>query len=119
MREVYEPDAYFEKLEELYLRDNFQVGAGRARFWSDHLWTRIKGQARHLAMSAYLFWQLMRGVPDINLRRQYRRRIWRLLRARQDPVVLFVYLIKCAAHYHHYTMAMQMAQRQIRVVNSF
>jgi len=119
MQDVYEPEAYFEKLEDLFLRDNFPVGPGRARYWRDHLWTRLKGQARHLAMSAFLYWQLMRGVPDASLRRQYRRRIWRLLRVRKDPVVLFVYLIKCAAHYHHYTMATRMAQRETQVVNSF
>jgi hypothetical protein len=119
MQEVYEPDAYFEKLEALYLRSNFQVGSGRAHYWREHLWTRIKGQVRHLTMSVYLFWQLMRGVPDVNLRRQYRRRIVRLLRVRKDPVVLFVYLLKCVAHYHHYTMSVRMAQRPTQVVNSF
>jgi len=58
-------------------------------------------------------------VPDATLRREYRRRIVRLLKVRRDPVVLFVYLIKCAAHYHHYTMATQMARRETQVVNSF
>jgi hypothetical protein len=119
MQELYEPDAYFERLEDLYLRDNFQFGAGRTRYWRAHPWSRIKGLTRHAAAAAYLYWRLMRGVPDAELRRHYRRRIARLLKVRRDPVVLFVYLIKCLAHYHHYTMATQMAQRQAQLVNSF
>lgn len=119
MQELYDPDAYFQRLEDLYLRGGFSVGAGRARYWQRHFWLRLKGQARHLAWSAYLFWRLMQGVPDAALRRQYRHRLWRLLKVRRDPVMLFVYLVKCAVHYHHYTMATQMAARQTPVVNSF
>ncbi|MGE5192289.1 MAG: radical SAM protein [Deltaproteobacteria bacterium] len=119
MRDVYEPEAYFERLEELYLRDNFQFGTGRARYWRTHWWSSLKGLAHHLAASAFLYWRLMHAVPDARLRREYRRRITRLLKVRKDPVVLFVYLIKCLAHYHHYTMATQMAQRQAHLVNSF
>jgi hypothetical protein len=119
MQDLYDPDAYFERLEDLYLRDNFQVGPGRARYWREHPWSHIKGQTRHLAISAYLYFRLMYVVPDATLRREYRRRIVRLLKVRRDPVVLFVYLIKCAAHHHHYTMATQMARRETQVVNSF
>jgi radical SAM superfamily enzyme YgiQ (UPF0313 family) len=119
MQDLYDPGAYFERLEDLYLRDNFQVGPGRARYWREHRWSHIKGQTRHLAISAYLYFRLMYVVPDATLRREYRRRIVRLLKVRRDPVVLFVYLIKCAAHYHHYTMATQMARRETQVVNSF
>jgi len=119
MQEVYDPDNYFARLEDLYLRDNFRFGTGRARYWRKHPWMGFKGLARHVAASAYLYWRLMRGVPDADLRRQYRRRIWRMLKVRRDPVVLFVYLIKCAAHYHHYTMATRMGQRQTELVNSF
>ena len=41
------------------------------------------------------------------------------MKARRDPAVLFVYLVKCAMHYHHYTMARQMSERETHVVNSF
>ena len=44
--------------------------------------------------SALIYWQLMQGVPEVALRREYRRRIARFLRTRRDPVVLFVYLLE-------------------------
>jgi radical SAM superfamily enzyme YgiQ (UPF0313 family) len=119
MQDVYEPGAFFERLEELFLRDNIPVAAAMTRYWRAHFWSRTKGYLRNYLRSAFLYWRLMHGVPDAALRRQYRRRIVRLLKVRQDPVVLFSYLIKCAVHYHHYTMATQMAQRQSQIVNSF
>jgi len=61
----------------------------------------------------------MRGVPEAALRREYRRRVAGLLRKRRDPVVLFVYLIKCAIHYHLHVMVQNMSVNERRVVNTF
>jgi hypothetical protein len=61
----------------------------------------------------------MRSIPEAHLRNEYRRRLGRLLRRRREPAVLFSYMIKCAMHYHHYTMARQMLAEESRIVNSF
>ncbi len=61
----------------------------------------------------------MRRVTDTGLRDEYRRRMRRLMRARRDPAVWFVYLIKCAMHYHHYTMTREMTETPAALVNSF
>jgi len=66
-----------------------------------------------------MYLQLMRGVPEAHLREEYRRRIRNLLRTRRDPVVLSVYLIKCAIHYHVHTMVENMNNCQNRIVNTF
>ena len=72
-----------------------------------------------LARAAVLYARLMRAVPEPGLRREYRRRLARLLKVRREPAVLVVYLLKCAMHYHHYTLARQMASGSVPVVNSF
>ena len=36
MDALYEPDAYFGRLEELYLREKIQFCEGRARYWRRH-----------------------------------------------------------------------------------
>jgi radical SAM superfamily enzyme YgiQ (UPF0313 family) len=118
MRDLYEPEAYFKRLEDLYLRDHFVFGQTRAKYWRKHPWTHFKSMAGDVVRSAYLYWQLMRSVPEAELRREYRRRIGRLLKVRREPEVLFIYVIKCAMHYHHYTMARQMGQGERAVVNS-
>ena len=48
-----------------------------------------------------------------------RRRFWRLLWRRPDPNLAVMFLLKCAMHYHQYTMARQMAAGRTAVVNSF
>ena len=60
----------------------------------------------------------MRNVPDPELRRIYRRRMTTMLRHRPDPNLLFIWVVKCAPHYHHYTLSHQMV-RQRRPVNTY
>jgi radical SAM superfamily enzyme YgiQ (UPF0313 family) len=119
MRDVYDPGEYFERLDGLYLEDKFEMGPGRARWWRKHPWWRFRGLLRHIVASTVLYCRLMQNVPDVQLRNEYRRRIWRLLRVRRDTGVLFVYLLKVLAHYHHYTMATRMAEHESQLVNSF
>jgi radical SAM superfamily enzyme YgiQ (UPF0313 family) len=119
MRELYAPTAYFDRLDELFVRGNFRFSQTRAAYWRRRPWLRLKGNATHLARSALIYWQLMQGVPEVELRREYRRRIAGFLRTRRDPVALFVYLLKCVIHYHVHTMVQNMDVRQHRIVNSF
>ncbi|HVW36758.1 MAG TPA: radical SAM protein [Pirellulales bacterium] len=119
MQELYEPAAYFERLEQLYLRDRFQYGQARRKYWREHRWPWLKAQAKSLARSAYVYARLMHDVRDADLRREYRRRLVRLLKTRREAESLFIYLIKCAMHYHHYTMTRQMVGGQRPLVNTF
>jgi hypothetical protein len=62
----------------------------------------------------------MRQVADPALRRRYRREVGDQLRRRRDPGHLLGYIIRCALHYHHYTLASQLArQDESMFVNSF
>jgi radical SAM superfamily enzyme YgiQ (UPF0313 family) len=119
LRELYDPEAYFRRVEALFLQSKFQFGPGRARYWRRHPWHRVKAQTGNLIRFAVLYTRLMRRIPDKSLWREYRRRIGRLLKLRHDPAVLLMYIVKCAMHYHHHTMAEQMASGQASIVNSF
>ena len=44
LRELYEPDAYFERLESLFFDKNFRYGTARSRYWRKRPWTRLKAQ---------------------------------------------------------------------------
>jgi radical SAM superfamily enzyme YgiQ (UPF0313 family) len=116
---MYAPEAFFDRAEQLYLRDRFQFAQTRRAWWRRHPWAWLKDETIYVARSAVLYWRLVHRIPEHALRDEYRRRVGRLLRARPDALVLFVYLIKCAMHYHHYTMARQMADRKTQLVNSF
>ena len=58
-------------------------------------------------------------VPDGSLRREYRRRIGRLLRVRREPATLWIYVVKCAMHYHAFTMARRMDCGRTPIYNTF
>jgi radical SAM superfamily enzyme YgiQ (UPF0313 family) len=119
MRDLYEPNAYFERFESLYLTGGFTCGRPRSRYWQRHPWARLKARAVEIARCAVLCWRLSRRISQPQLRREYRRRLWRLLRTRADPSILFIFLLKCAVHYHHYLMAEQMAQGKTPPLNPF
>jgi radical SAM superfamily enzyme YgiQ (UPF0313 family) len=116
---LYQPAAYFGRLEALYLKGRLAYGKGLARHWRRHPWRWLADQARNAVAAAALFGRLIREVPEAGLRREYSRRVWRLLRARPNPAVVLDYLVKCAMHYHHHTLAGQMASGRSRVCNSF
>jgi radical SAM superfamily enzyme YgiQ (UPF0313 family) len=119
LNDLYEPQAYFERLDDLFLRQRFAYGQGRARWWRRHPWNRLRTELRNLSWALGLFVRLMRGIPDPALRREYRKRVAGLLRVRREPGVLLLYLVKCAMHYHSYTMAREMASGERALVNSF
>jgi len=58
-------------------------------------------------------------VPEAELRAEYRTGLRRLLKVQRDPAMIFGYLLACCMHYHHWTMARQMATGEIPVVNTF
>jgi hypothetical protein len=106
-------------VDDLYLRQRMPYGRGRARYWRHHPWQWLKAQAANWLWAGVLLARLMSSVPDPALRREYRRRVWGVLKARRDPAVLVYYLLKCAMHYHAQKMARRMADRPNALVNSF
>jgi radical SAM superfamily enzyme YgiQ (UPF0313 family) len=118
MREVYEPEAYFERLDELFLRQRIPFNQAVRKYWRRHPWHWLKCQARNAVTAGVLYRRLMHGVPEARLRQEYKRRIRRLLRSRPQPNLLIFYIFKCFLHYHQYTMARQMALGKTRMYNS-
>ena len=64
------------------------------------LWRRLGRGARLLVECGVLFARLMRHVREPELRREYRKRLLRLIRSRPNVGLLHYYLVKCAMHYH-------------------
>jgi radical SAM superfamily enzyme YgiQ (UPF0313 family) len=118
MGELYNPDFYFERLENLFLAREFDWGRARNAYWRKHPWKKWKSQSVDAVLAAGLFLRLMKNIPDPELRRIYRRRMTTMALRRPDPSLLFICVIKCAMHYHHYTMSRQMAE-QHKLVNTF
>src|SRR3984957_19830398 len=118
MQELYDPDFYFERLENLFLTRKFDWARTRNAYWRKHPWRKLKSQSVDAVLATGLFLRLMKNVPDPGVRRTYRRRMATMVRRRFDPSLLFICVIKCAMHYPHYTMSRQMADEH-RLVNTF
>jgi len=118
MNDLYTPEAYFGRLDDLFINRDLRMGEGRYRYWKKHPWTHIKTQTIFGVQALGLFLRLMKGIPDAELKQEYRRRVWNMLKKRRDPGVALFYVIKCAMHYHANYMAKQMASGRA-VVNSY
>jgi radical SAM superfamily enzyme YgiQ (UPF0313 family) len=119
LNDLYEPAAFFGRVDDLYLTHKAPFFAAMRAYHRRNLWRRTSDLVKDMGKAVGLFARLMSRVPERSLRREYRRRLGRLLRERPEPLLIFLYTVKCAMHYHHFTMARQMARDRSALVNSF
>jgi radical SAM superfamily enzyme YgiQ (UPF0313 family) len=119
MRELYEPEAYFRRVNEFIAGAGYDVAPARGRYWRAHRWQGLKGKVREAARAAFVFVQLMRIVPDARLRKAYRQELASVLRRRPGVALVFGCLLKCVMHFHHHTMARDMDEGRTAVVNPY
>src|SRR3984885_4552477 len=108
MRDLYAPDAYFGRMDSLYLEGKPIPPSAHTRWLRRHPWRRIKAQAWTVLEVTYIIVGLMRGAPDPVLTRDYRRRLWAVIRRRPRLRLLRIYAVKCALHYHFDRLIAQM-----------
>jgi radical SAM superfamily enzyme YgiQ (UPF0313 family) len=120
LNDLYEPEEFFARVEDLFLRGRVPLQPTQTRYLRHrHPWRLLRLKVGDLVKAAAVYARLMWGVREARLRREYARRLARLLRVRRDPTLLLIYVIKFAMHYHHYRMARQMADDGAPVINSF
>jgi radical SAM superfamily enzyme YgiQ (UPF0313 family) len=111
--------SYFERLESLYLHGRLEFSRGANRYWRKHPLHSARAHGLMLAQALALLVRLTWKVGDRTLRREYLRRIWRLVKARPDPSILWISVVKSALHYHAHTMARQMSSGETPVFNTY
>jgi radical SAM superfamily enzyme YgiQ (UPF0313 family) len=117
--ELYAPDAYFHRMEDLLLRSRFPRNKFQRQRRFQSAWRRAQMRGLRWFLSPLLFGALMRRIPDPFLRREYRRRIGRFLLSRGGARWLLRYMFNCVVHYHAYTMGRVMASDSGSIRNSF
>ena len=118
MRDLYTPEAFFGRVDGFYLDGEATPNAGRRRYLRSHPWRCLRRNARSALETLGVFVHLMLLVPDAELRREYRRRLWIAMKRRPRLTVLRAYCIKCALHYHYSRLATQMRQPRLRACAS-
>jgi radical SAM superfamily enzyme YgiQ (UPF0313 family) len=114
MGDLYKPEAFFARADGFYLDDGVLPNSGRHRYLRRHPWHWLRRNTRAALETMGIFINLMRLVPDARLRREYRRRLWNVLRCRPRLTVLRAYCIKCALHYHYQRLSAQMLAERSR-----
>ncbi|MDB5311200.1 MAG: Fe-S oxidoreductase [Gemmataceae bacterium] len=117
MNDLYDPKAFFDRLDALYLDEKIPYCPARAEYRRRHIGEQIRSGVYDLARAAVLFARLMRSVKDPALRRVYRARVARVITARRDPGLMMYYLIKCCVHYHLYMLVRDLTAKGLGAVN--
>jgi radical SAM superfamily enzyme YgiQ (UPF0313 family) len=115
MQELYTTKAYFGRLDAMYLDSEPASPTGRTRYLRRRPWRRLKSVLWSAIEVTAVFILLMRGIPDATLRRDYRRRLWNVLRRRPRIALLRVYVIKCALHFHFDRLIAQMLAERAKL----
>ena len=108
MHDLYTPEAYFSRVDALYLDGELRPASGRVRYFRHRPWRRLRLNLWAAVEGVFVFFQLMRLVPDAGLRREYRRRLWNVVKRRPLIDLLRQYCVNCAMHYHCYRLVQQM-----------
>jgi radical SAM superfamily enzyme YgiQ (UPF0313 family) len=119
MDALYDPEAYFRRLEDLYLDGKLDPDSGIRPYWRRHPGAALRTKLLNVVTGGLLLGRLLWRLPDARLRREYLRRLGRLLRRRPRPSLLLAFAFKCVMHYHQHTMARQMASGQGPIRNTF
>jgi radical SAM superfamily enzyme YgiQ (UPF0313 family) len=107
VRELFRASDYFDRLDRLYLDGGLAAEQGRKDHLAKHPLRRLRVNAICLIHAVAILLSLMQHVREPELAREYRRRMWRALKRRRDPMVLRIYAVKCAFHYHMHLVSHQ------------
>ncbi|HEX2890411.1 B12-binding domain-containing radical SAM protein [Vineibacter terrae] len=119
MEALYETEAYFDRVDDLYLKARIRPEATRLRHLRRKPLKLLKLNLTWTLEAAAITWRLARRVPSRRLRNAYLRRMARVLRRRASPLILQIYAIKCAMHYHVDALIAEMKDGQRKTINSF
>jgi radical SAM superfamily enzyme YgiQ (UPF0313 family) len=119
MSDLYEPSAFFERVDELWLSGPVVAEPGWRRFAAAHRWARLTKQARSWLETGALTARMMLQIPDRGLRGFYLRRVVSALRQRPDGVLLRLYAIRCAMHFHLYLLTRQLQAKDRPLINTY
>lgn len=119
MADLYEPNPFFDRLDELWLNGPLVTEPGWRSFAEDHLWARIRKHTRSWLETTALTVRMMLQIGDHGLRRIYFDRIIAAMRRRPDGVLLRLYTIRCAMHFHFYQLAARLQSDDKPIINTY
>jgi radical SAM superfamily enzyme YgiQ (UPF0313 family) len=117
MADLYHPEAFFRRLDDLFLAGKLEIGRAWQRYAAQHPWER---STRHSLfwIQAFAMFARLSLVPERTLRRVYRRRFWHFVRTRRNAAAARTYAMRCAGHYHMHQLILTLQTQNQPVVNT-
>lgn len=109
MNALYEPQAFFERLEDLYLQAETIMSRRQALQRRSSTIGWISKNILAALQTLVLLHRFTKNLPDPNLARFYPTKMRRFAKTRPDPQFLLDILVISVNHYHVYRMARHMA----------
>jgi radical SAM superfamily enzyme YgiQ (UPF0313 family) len=119
MKDLYEPKAFFDRVDELWLNGPLVAEPGWRRFAATHPWARMRKHARSWIEACVLVARMMVLTGDHSLRKIYLRRVLGALRKRPDGVLLKLYAIRCATHFHFHQLTRHLRAHDGSLLNTY
>ena len=119
LSEIFEPDAYFNRLDDLYIRRRFYDNAESVRVPNIPRWLQVKYLIISLSFTTYLMAKLLLKINDWPLRRYYIKRLVGFIKSRPYPMRIFDYVMESVCHYHFYRFSQNMAKGRTGIINTY
>jgi len=119
MADLYEPDQFFDRVDELWVTGPVEAEPGWRRFAATRPWARLRKHTRSWLEAFALTASIMVQLRDRSLRKIYFRRFFAALRQRPDGILLRTYALKCALHCHFHQVAGELQAHDRALLNTF
>jgi radical SAM superfamily enzyme YgiQ (UPF0313 family) len=117
--EIYHPEAYFNRLNDLYVNRRFYQYAEDVRVPKIPRGTQVRYLLMSLGFTLGLFLRLFRDAGIDGLRWFYLRQLIRYAVKRPYPMRYFDYVVEMACHYHFYRYTQDMVQGETEIITTF
>ena len=119
MSELNDVKSFFDRTDSLYHDKEFCFNKAQRAYWKIHPVKWAVEQSKVTARCAVLYLRLMKQVDDPLLKAEYRKRLKGIWKARREPAALFIYLLKCAIHFHYQQINISLDRTDRPLVNTF
>jgi radical SAM superfamily enzyme YgiQ (UPF0313 family) len=119
MSDLYEPNGFFDRVDELWLSGPLVAEPGWRRFAAAHRWARLVKQARSWLVTSALTLRMMLLIGERELRWIYLCRVLVAVQKRPDGVLLRLYAIRCAMHFHLYQLTRRLQSNGVPLINTY
>jgi hypothetical protein len=101
---LYDPKAYFARVDSLFLEGGLKTGAARNAHLRSRPFSRFIQYAQAMLYVGFIYFKLQTAADAADVRHHYRRAFFNVVRRRPEPFVLQAYALKAVMHYHYHTL---------------